>query len=240
MDRRRVAAGVGVVALVVLLVLAASGELAVLVGLETKTATAAPATVESETAAETGYRLVGTDAQTVRRGATVAGVGPTVEVESRVAEYRREVALPVVGDVPAAAFVVVSTPQVRTLGIALNPVGQADGRAILDRAEQRYGAFSVDRKVGERTVPALGKRATVERFRGERTVAGLVTVDLDLHVTTVPHEGDYVVAVGIHPTLVGGERARIDRLIGGLEHPANRSAGGDGDGRVRPALGRVP
>lgn len=234
MNWRRVALVVGVLAVVVLVVF--GGELAVLVGLETKTATAAPATVEDETAQETGYRLVGTDTETVRRQATVAGVGPTVEVESRVAEYRRQVSLPVVGEVPAAAFVVVSTPQIRTLGIALNPVGRADGRAILDRAEGRYGAFTVDRKLGERTVRTLGKTATVERFRGERTIAGLVTVDLDLHVTTVPHEGDYVVAVGIHPTVVEDEPGRVDRLLRGLAHPANRSAD-RGDGLVRPVAG---
>lgn len=230
MDRRRLAAGLGLVVLLAVLALAATGDLAFLLGLDERTVAAAPASVEDDVASEAGYRSTGTGVETVRREATVLGVGPRVRARNHVEEFRRTVEVPVVGEVPAAMFVVVSTPQARVLGTQLNPVGRTSGRKLLERAADRYGGLSVDRKVGERTVRTLGGEATVERFRGSTTLAGLVTVDLALHVAVVPHEGDYVVAVGVHPTVAGGGPDRVDAMVRGLDHPANGSA--------TPAVGR--
>jgi len=223
LDRRQAAAGAGVCLLLVLLVLAATGDLAFLLGLDERTVEASPASVEDGVADDAGYRSTGTDVETVRREATVLGVGPRIRARNHVEEFRRTVEVPPVGEVPAAMFVVVSTPQTRTLGRPLNPVGRASGRELLDRAEERYGGLSVDRKVGERTVRTLGTEATVEHFRGSTVVAGLVEVDLALHVTVVPHEGDYVVAVGVHPA-GSGEVDRVDAMIRGLDRPTNSSA----------------
>jgi hypothetical protein len=71
-------------------------------------------------------------------------------------------------------------------------------------------------------VTVLGTATNVTTYEG-RAGAAPATVGVHVQVTeVVEHEGDYVVAVAVHPRRLDGESDRVVRLLSGLEHPGER------------------
>lgn len=211
--RRAVAA----VALVTLLV--TSGCIGFLTGSEALSFEADSVAVSDSALEQTGYQEQRTTTDQRNRTFTVAGQERQVTVTNHLAEYSRS-ADTLFGDQQVARFTAFSTPQVRIAGQGpFNPVDDLSNRELALQLQQQYSSIDNIRFESNRTVTALGQETTVSKFRADATLSGGQEVEVFLHLTQIEHEGDFVIAVGVHPTRID-EQADIDTLIEGLDHPA--------------------
>jgi hypothetical protein len=211
-SHRRALANVAVVAL-----LLTAGCIGFLTGEEALAFDADPVRVADDARAEAGYEEVRVESMAVNRSFTVAGETRNVSVTNHVAAYQRAVDLGPLGSEPFARFTVLSTPEVEIAGRTLNPVGGLSDRELATRLQSQYDSIENVRFAGNRTVEVLGEGRTVSRFDATTTVAG-TEVDLALHVAKFRHGEDFVVAIGVYPARLDGERARVETMLRGVEH----------------------
>jgi hypothetical protein len=205
-----------VVAVALAALVATSGCLGILGG-DDLSFSASQATVSEDALEQTGYQESSVESSEVTREFSVAGQSRNVTVTNWVAMYERTVSVPVVGEQRAAVFGAFASPQVSVLGESFNPIEDYSNRRLAELAQQQYEGLSVGDSVGNRTVTVLEESTTVEEFEGTARLQGQ-SVDVYIHVTRVKHDGDFVVALAIHPQQLDGERERIDELLRGLEH----------------------
>lgn len=179
---------------------------------------AEPAAVGDETVAETDYEYNGTEEDVVERTFEVAGSEQSVTVVNRVAAYEKAVEVPGVGSRRLAAVAVLSSPSVSLAGTQFNPLAEFAARDLADTLAERREGLTVDRKVGESTVEALGTGVTVHRFEGRQSV-GPASVDVTVQVAKLEHEDDFVAVLAVHPRRLD-DAETVRRMIGGLVHPA--------------------
>lgn len=186
---------------------------------ETLEFTAEKATVGDQTLSETGYEEVAVQEQTVNRSFSVAGEQREVRLTNWIASYQRGGS----GSAPTPGTVtVLSTPEVSVAGQTLNPIGQLSPRDLLDQVLRGYGDVSGVEQQSSRTVTVLGQETNVTAFDATILVEGQ-EVPVTIHLTTVNHEGDYVVAVGVHPQALSPEEAQVDTMFRGIEHSGGES-----------------
>ena len=178
--------------------------------------TAAPATVARETVTGTPYEFAGIESRESRRRVGVGPAARRVTVVSRVATHEHAVRVPGVGSPRIAAFVAISTPVVRVLGVDRNPVADASPRALAARLAAERDRLTVGERTDGRSVRVLGTQTTLARFAGTTRV-GPVGVPTTVHVAAVTHDGDHVVAVAAHPSSLD-ELSTVVRLVGGITH----------------------
>lgn len=212
---RHTLAAVGVVVLVSL------AGCSVITGEGPLSLTASEATVSETALSETGYESRNVSERSFSR--TVSALGQTREVEltTHAAVYERPVTAGGQAT-PAAGFVVLSTPGVEVSNRTLNPLSGLSPGDLVQVVETGYDGVSVGDGVATRNVTVLGQPTTVTRFEGAATADG-TEAPVTVHATTVEHEGDFLIAVAVHPTGLPGETARVDTLLAGLVH-----AGGSG------------
>lgn len=203
-----------VVALCVLLT--TTGCLGVLTGDETLSFEASAAAVDATALESANYQQYRADAETVAREFSAAGQTREVTVTNRVRGYNRTLALGPLGERDLGRFVVVSSPAVEVAGETFNPVGDWSNRRLVSELADSYEGLDDAEFESNRTVAALGADRTVSAFTGTSTVAGQ-EVDVRVHVTTVRHGEDFVVALAVHPEAVD-EEDRVDTLVAGLRH----------------------
>jgi len=194
-----------------------AGCIGFLTGEEALAFDADPVRVADDARAEAGYEEVRVESMAVNRSFTVAGETRNVSVTNHVAAYQRAVDLGPLGSEPFARFTVLSTPEVEIAGRTLNPVGGLSDRELATRLQSQYDSIENVRFAGNRTVEVLGEGRTVSRFDATTTVAG-TEVDLALHVAKFRHGEDFVVAIGVYPARLDGERARVETMLRGVEH----------------------
>ncbi len=197
--------------------LATSGCLGLVSGDEPLAFESAPASVAESALSETGYERTDAKSPSISREVTIAGQTREVTVTNHVALYEKSVDLGPAGTRKAAAFALVTTPQVRVAGQSFNPVGEFSTERLVREFGSRFGGPTVDRKVNSRSVSALGTTVTVEEFVGTTTVQGQ-EVDVSMHVSRFEHAEDYVIAVGVHPRKLDGEAENVRTLLSNVEH----------------------
>jgi hypothetical protein len=183
--------------------------------------TAEPALVAEATASEQGYELSGTQETTVEQTLSVAGVEETVVVTNQLATYDKSIDLGPLGSQRLAVVGVVSSPAVEVAGQPLNPIADWDNARLVEELSSSYEQIQNVTPAGESTHTVLDTSATVSRFTGTTTVAGQ-QIDLVIHVTKVPHEGDYVAVVGVYPQQLSGEESAVFAMMGDVVHPAEQ------------------
>lgn len=213
MRRRDVLSGAG---------LALAGAVAGCAGLagdEPITFAADRGTVPESVADDEGYELADTSTQTIEREFEVGGQTRTVEVRNRVTEYDKAVDLGPVGEIRAATFTVLTTPQVSVLGQTFNPVSDMSAEDLADQIQSQYEDISGLEPVGEGSVTILGTETTQTKFEGQvRTVAGQ-ELDIFLHLTDPVENGDdFVIGVGGYPRRLPDEEDSILALLRAVEH----------------------
>lgn len=181
------------------------------------TVSAEPAGTSQAVATDAGYERNGTTSVWVNRTLSVGDVSQEVAVENRVTRYEKALEL---GPLSAklGVFAVVSSPAVEVGGESLNPVGDFSNDRLVRLAGGRYGGLGDVERLDSRTVRTLGTDTNVTRYAAVATVAGQ-EVDVYVHVTSVRHEGDYVIAIGVYPQLLEGEGENVLAMIRALEHP---------------------
>lgn len=215
MRHRRVVAALAVTGL-----LLTSGCIGFLTGSESLAFESEPVAVSDAALEETGYEEQRRTEQTVERTFSVAGQERTVTATNHLAEYGKSAGT-LFGDTQVSRFVAFTTPEVEVAGQGpFNPVGELSNRQLALRLTEQYDRLENVRRESNRTATAFGSETTVSKFRADARVAGGQEVEVFLHVAKIQHEGDFVIAIAVHPTQVD-EEANVDRLVGGIEHPAN-------------------
>jgi hypothetical protein len=213
-QRRQIAATV-VVALLVL-----SAGCTELVFNERAEYTASEAVVSDDGLEETGYQHADTQEQTIEESFEVGGVSRTVVATNWVATYEKSMELQGQQQ-EAARFAVVSTPAIEILGKSFNPVESMSHEELLsqfqDQLSGEYEGLDDIEYVESRDEVILGEEAEVSTFKTTAQMEG-EDVELYIHVTTVSHEGDLIVAVGAHPAAFGQERTNTYTLMQAIEH----------------------
>lgn len=179
------------------------------------TYSASKATVAPQAVSAANYQEVSVQDQTVNRTVSVAGQDRTVRLTNWVATYRTQFSST---NSPAPGTVVVlSTPQVSVAGQELNPVGNMPPDQLITTLLQRYGGVSDVTRVDAQQMTVLGESTEVSTFRTTMDFQGR-TVPVLVHLATVKHQGDYVVVVGVHPTVVSPSKAGIQTMFTGVQH----------------------
>lgn len=196
-----------------------AGCLGVLTGSEPLELESNPVSVTSTAQSDAGYEEVRTTTQTIEREFSAAGQTREAVVTNHVAEYARSVSVEPLGSGDLARFIVVSTPAVEILGQTFNPVGAMTTRELVELVQDRYAGLEDVEEAGERTATVLGESVTVSEFTGKAEIATSdQRVDVTIHVVRVRSGPDFIVAIGAHPTALGGEADRIDTMLRGIDH----------------------
>lgn len=181
---------------------------------------ASEASVSDAGLEETEYQHADTQEETIEESFEVGGVSRTVVATNWISTYEK--ALEVQGQQQEAArFAVVSTPAIKIFGRTFNPINEMSHQELLDRFQSQlsgeYEGLDQLEYVESRDEVILGSEVEVSTFRTEASMEG-ETVELYVHVTTLTHEGDLIVAVGAHPAALAQERANSYELMRSIEH----------------------
>lgn len=182
--------------------------------------TASEASVSDAGLEATEYQHSDTQEQTIEESFEVGGVSRTVVASNWISTYKKD--LQVQGQQQEAArFAVVSTPAIKILGRTFNPVNEMSHQELLDRFRSQlsgeYEGLDDLEYVESRDEVILDSEVEVSTFQTEASMEGR-TVELYVHVTTLTHEGDLIVAVGAHPAALAQERANAYELMRAIEH----------------------
>ncbi|SNZ12713.1 hypothetical protein SAMN06269185_1884 [Natronoarchaeum philippinense] len=185
--------------------------------------TANEASVSDAGLEATGYQHADTQEQTIEESFEVGGVSRTVVASNWISTYNKS--LQIQGQQQEAArFAVVSTPAINVLGQTFNPVNEMSHQELLNRFKGQlsgeYEGLDQLEYVESRDEVILDKEVEVSTFQTNATLQG-ETVELYVHVTTLVHEGDLIVAVGAHPAAFAQERSNTYELMQSIEHSGN-------------------
>ena len=181
---------------------------------------ASEAAVSEDALRETGYQHGDTQEQTFEETVSAGGVERTVVATTWISTYRKSIDL--LGDErDAARFAVVSTPAIEIAGKSFNPVDSMSHEELLERFKDQFSGQNEQLEdieyVESRDEVILGDEVEVSTFSTTTTMQGQ-EVELYIHVATVTHEGDLIVAVGAHPAALSQERSNTYTLMRSIEH----------------------
>ena len=176
---------------------------------------AQPATVSEDAQDSAQYDLVGVEERTLNRSVDVVGVERQIKATNHVATYERDLAIATSEAV--GSVIVLSTPEMSVAGQSVNPVGSVPPRQLFETLAIDQAGISDVEKRGNRTTTVLGEEATVTIFDGTAEYSGQ-EVDVTMHLVRVNHEGDYVVGLAVHPSVMSADQAGVDQMFEGIEH----------------------
>jgi hypothetical protein len=188
-------------------------------------AEATPATLPSSAYESAGYVHGNTTAVPLAYDVGVAGVSRNVTVTSWLSGYSRTTA-----DDRTAGLLVLSTPNVEVAGESVNPFSRLSDGAILDRVLDATSSFGVtegmDDLRGLRRVDTT-ERTILDTPTNVTTYAGSVDAEgtrigVLVHVLTVEHGDDVVVAIAVHPESMD-ETATVHELFERIEHDVSNT-----------------
>lgn len=143
--------------------------------------------------------------------------GQTVTVSNQVATYGKTLQVPTVGEAKLGAFVLVTSPAAEFAGQTLNPLDDFSNDRLVEEFASNYGGLDAPTKIGSTTLTVLGGSTDVSEYEATATYQG-TEVDVVAHVTKVKHEGDFVVALGVHPEQIDESEA-VRSMMEATSHP---------------------
>lgn len=196
-----------------------SGCLGVITGEEALEFPSGEVSVSQQAQSDTGYTEARTEEQVVTRNFEVANQTRQAKVTNHVAEYKRQMSLPVLGEQEFARFTVLATPKVTIAGQGpFNPVGDLSNRELAQQLQEKYETVQNVQLEGNRTVTVLGEGVQVSKFTAEAQIKGGETVDVYVHIAQAETDEDFVVMVAVYPQKLDGEQQKVDRLLEGVQH----------------------
>lgn len=211
---------VTLVVAVLLVVLLVPTSLLGLVVSDSATVSATPAAPSNAALSETGHERTESETVVVRQRISPAGQDRTVVVRNTRRTSERTLRIQN-GSVTGSVFVAVASPRVAVAGRPQNPLAGESNRELLQRfqAELDAGSGGADfERVDQREAVMLGQQTTVSVFETNVTVDDQPR-EVAVYVTSVRHDGDVVVAIGVHPTAFADQRVSVMRLVYSVEHP---------------------
>jgi len=203
--------------LVLVSVLASAGCLGFLTGSGPLEFAANATEVDQSTLEETGYRLAASESPNQTLNVSIGDQTREVTISSEVRRYNRTVTLgpQVEGDFARASLY--TTPAATVAGRSVNPATDWSAERVVRRLVGSTGGLSDVQFESNRSVRFLDGDRTVSTYSARQRMGGVAT-NVTIHLATVEHEGDYVIAVAVHPERID-ERSRVDALLEGLRHP---------------------
>lgn len=172
------------------------------------TAEASPATVDNGTLDETGYVLEQRTEIALNETIGIRGEDREVGVRNPLVAYEHADR--------AGRFVVFSTPNPETDGAPANPFANRSERRDVARMFGSLNNTTALDVVDRQEVTALGQSTEFVTYETvNRTATG--TTPVLVHVAVIDHQGDAVIAVGVHPRSTDESEA-MRRLVSNVEH----------------------
>lgn len=223
MDRRFVAIGAVVVALLVAVLLLVPGSVLGLVVSDSASFDAEPAEPSDAALSETAFEEQSAEPIVVEERIDAGGQSKTIVVTNHLRTYERSI--DVQGEeFDAALFATVSTPAVEIATKPYNPVADMSHEELLTEFQSEldgeYSNLDDLEAVDEYELSVLGQSTTVTQFETTVTADG-EEVTVYLYVTTVESGDDIVILVGGHPAPFAQERLSLFELMESVEHPAD-------------------
>lgn len=206
MKRRDVIAGVGGVTLAV-----TAGCLSA-TGLNEHEAS--PAGVDPDVREETGYEQTGIDDIVVEETFEAAGISEEITVRNYLTEHEKSIDLGPIGSIQAAAFMILTSPQISIAGRELNPIGEMSASELIELIEADFDGISNVNHVSDDEVTILEEETAESIFEADADFDG-TTVEVYVHITeSVQTSDDHLVTIGVYPKQVERfERDNIETLM---------------------------
>ncbi len=196
-----------------------AGCLNALTGREPVEFEAEPAAVSDATLDATGYTHADTDPIVHERTVSTPIGDRDVVVRNWAAEYHRALELGSLGTAQMAVFTVLTTPQVSLPGREFNPVADMSSRDLAEEVQSEYDELDAVEHVVDETVELLGSPTTIGVFDAEAVVTGGVRIGVDLRISDpVSVDDDYLVVVGVYPSIIPDEDETVRELTRGVEY----------------------
>lgn len=190
-----------------------AGCLGVITGSEPAEFEANPPTVDDAALAETEYEPAGIEEIVVERAVEAGGQSRDVVVTNYVAQYEKTIDLGPLGELRAALFTALTTPQVSVLGQEFNPIAEMSTRELAQRVQGQYEGIEDVQHQEDSDVTINDQTTTQSKFTAQATLNGQ-TVDIILHISEAVELGeDLVVTVGAYPEQTPGEEQNVLALM---------------------------
>lgn len=186
-------------------------------------AEASPAAIDEAALEDSSFAYQDSETIEIDETVEVAGQERRVYAVNHLRTYTADAGLQgIQGE--SGTLAVVSTPDITVVGQSVNPLTRMDHADLLEEfageLETEGGELEEIRHVEEREEPVLDTAATVDTFAADAEIEG-ETITVNIHVTTVSHEGDVVVAIGAHPEMFQQQGSEIFDLFTEIEHPVD-------------------
>lgn len=190
--------------------------------------TGEPVKVNSEAMAEAGFEYVGSRSYEIEEEFDLAGEPVQVNLGNWVAAYERPASdmpedLPDEAGNRTAVFGVASTPSFEVAEESVNIVDIFDDEDLISLANEELDDVSINdiEHVRTETQYMLNQNTDIDVFTADmETDAGVV--EATVYLSQVSHEGDRIISVGAHPSVVD-HRPAVYRMKEGIEHPVDES-----------------
>lgn len=185
------------------------------VGMDTHEAS--PAGVASDVRDGTGYEQINVDEFVVDQSFDIAGVSEEITVRNYLTEHEKGIDLGLAGTVRAAAFAVLTSPQISIAGQELNPITRMSAEELIGLVGADFDEIGDVEHVSDGETNVLDQETTASLHVADAAFDG-VTVDVNIELTeSVETADDHLVTIGVYPELVEGiESENIQTLRGGI------------------------
>ena len=174
---------------------------------------ASPAGVDPNVRDETGYEQTNVDELVVRESFEAAGISEEITVRNYLTEHEKSIDIGPIGGVQAAAFMILTSPQISIVGRELNPIEEMSSDELIELIEADFDGISSIEPVSEGEVTILDQETTESVFEADAEFEGRA-VDVYIHISeSVQTADDHLVTIGVYPELVEDiERDNIETL----------------------------
>lgn len=184
---------------------------------------AAPAGVDPSVRTETGYEQIGIEELVIEEPVEAPGISEDVTVRNYLTEHEKAIEFPSVGTIDvetsirAAAFTVLTSPQISVAGRELNPIEAMSAHELIELVEANFDGIGNIDYVGDSSVSILDQETTVSVFEADADVEGF-TIDVNVHISeSVRTSSDHLVTVGVYPQRVQRtEETNISSMMQGV------------------------
>ncbi len=175
---------------------------------------ARPAGVDRSVLDETGYDQTAVEELGIEEEFDMMLYTESVSVRNYLTEHEKAVDLGPVGDLRAAVFIVITTPQVSIAGREFNPVEELSTEDLVELVSENYGEIDIHSEGDEWELDVLDQTTTVGQFEADAEFEG-EDLDVLVHVAeAVETDDDHVISVGVYPEETRGQETdNVDSLM---------------------------
>ncbi|MFQ3285573.1 MAG: hypothetical protein ACI9TI_001200 [Natronomonas sp.] len=183
---------------------------------------ATPAGVDPAAREEAGYEQTAVEEQVVER-TVEAGLSEEVTVRNYLTEHEKGIDLVPIGTVQAAAFTVLTSPQISVAGREFNPIGGMSPTELVELIEADFGMIENAEHVEDGEATVLGQTTPESLFEADAELGAGVSIDVNVHITeSVETTGDHLVAIGVYPREVAEAEANdVTTMMNGVVESLN-------------------